>query len=484
MTKLTLLAALGILLTVQIVASTKLVCYMTNWSQYRPGNGKFLPENIDPFLCTHVVYALASISYDNQITTIEWNDDVLYKSLNDLKKVNPTLKTMLSVGGLVNGVSPYIRMVSTPETRKTFIRSALLFLRLHEFDGMDIDWQYPGHNGSPPEDKQRFTTFLKELREAVELDAIDTKKTPLILSCKVSGIKYTIEHAYEVAEISGLLDFLTIMSYDYHGHWDPVTGHNSPLFRSSLDTGNIIHHNINSSVEFWLSSGAHAERLLLGFPTYGRTFLLSTSQTGLGAPANGPADAGPYTREAGFWSYYEICPMESSVTIEWINEQMVPYAVQGRAWVGFDNRESFTAKAQWLNSLSLGGASVWTLDFDDFSGRFCYNGAYPLVNHLRNALGKHFVIIMQKKTQKLFCLLLYALIESLFTGFPPKPTTTPRPTTTADPIASFCVGKPDGLYPNPSDETTYFQCFRGNTYLHKCQPGLVYSDACKCCDWP
>ncbi len=70
-----------------VVASTKLVCYMTNWSQYRPGNGKFLPEDIDPFLCTHVIYALATISYDNQITTVESNDNVLYKSLNDLKKV-------------------------------------------------------------------------------------------------------------------------------------------------------------------------------------------------------------------------------------------------------------------------------------------------------------------------------------------------------------------------------------------------------------
>jgi len=44
----------------------------------------------------------------------------------------------------------------------------------------------------------------------------------------------------------------------------------------------------------------------------------------------------------------QICPMESSVTVEWIDEQMVPYAVQGKAWVGFDNRESFTAKVNQL----------------------------------------------------------------------------------------------------------------------------------------
>ncbi|KAL0181761.1 hypothetical protein M9458_024167, partial [Cirrhinus mrigala] len=68
-------------------ASTKLVCYMTNWSQYRPSNGKFLPEHIDPFLCTHVIYTLATISPDNQIATIEWNDEEMYKSLNDLKRV-------------------------------------------------------------------------------------------------------------------------------------------------------------------------------------------------------------------------------------------------------------------------------------------------------------------------------------------------------------------------------------------------------------
>lgn len=69
-------------------------------------------------------------------------------------------------------------------------------------------------------------------------------------------------------------------------------------------------------------------------------------------------------------------------------------------------------------------------------------------------------------------------------GFAPKPTTTPAPTTTRDPIADFCHGRPDGLYENVADRTTFFQCFRGITYLKHCQPGLVYVDACKCCNWP
>lgn len=44
----------------------------------------------------------------------------------------------------------------------------------------------------------------------------------------------------------------------------------------------------------------------MGFPTDGRTFRLSTTANGLGAPANGAADTGIYTGTAGFWAYYEV----------------------------------------------------------------------------------------------------------------------------------------------------------------------------------
>lgn len=59
-------------------------------------------------------------------------------------------------------------------------------------------------------------------------------------------------------------------------------------------------------MKYWRDHGAPSEKLLVGFPTYGRTFTTATAGNGLGAPASGPATAGPYTREAGFWSYYEV----------------------------------------------------------------------------------------------------------------------------------------------------------------------------------
>ncbi|XP_071370840.1 chitinase, acidic.1 [Centroberyx affinis] len=456
MARLILPTALGILLTLHIASSSKLVCHMTNWAQYRPAGGKFVPANIDPFLCTHVIYALATINSFNQITPIEWNDEEQYNSLNSLKNINPALRTLLSVGGTVNGLSPFIAMVARPESRVAFIKSAISYLRSHNFDGLNLDWEFPGQNGSPPQDKLRFTQLVKELSKAFEDDAKDNRKTQLLLSANVAAFRPTINGGYEVTEIAPHFDFMNVMTYDFHGHWEAATAHNSPLYRSSMDSGSHVHHNINSSISHWLALGAPADKLLLGFPTYGRTYRLISGANGLGAPANGPADAGPYTRTAGFWAYYEVCTFSASATSEWISEQEVPYATYGSTWLGYDDKRSYSAKVQWLNDNNLGGAHVWTLDMDDFSGHFCSDGdAYPLINHLRLSM-----------------------------GFPPKPTTTPGPTTTLDPVASFCAGRPDGLYENTVDKTTYFQCFQGITYLHRCQPGLIFWDSCKCCNWP
>ena len=63
------------------------VCYYTNWSQYRPAPMKYFPENIDPTLCTHVIYAFAQISQDHTLKPYEWNDDKMFKRLAAIKQV-------------------------------------------------------------------------------------------------------------------------------------------------------------------------------------------------------------------------------------------------------------------------------------------------------------------------------------------------------------------------------------------------------------
>ena len=55
----------------------RIVCYYTNWSQYRLDKGKFLPENLNPSLCTHMIYAYAKVAETEGIWGLEpteWND--------------------------------------------------------------------------------------------------------------------------------------------------------------------------------------------------------------------------------------------------------------------------------------------------------------------------------------------------------------------------------------------------------------------------
>ncbi|KTG03741.1 hypothetical protein cypCar_00014967 [Cyprinus carpio] len=87
MGRITLIAGLGLVLC-NVAFSMEMGCYFTNWSQYRPGIGKYTPANVDPFLCTHLIYAFSIINQKNELVTYEWNDDVLYKTFNDLKNMN------------------------------------------------------------------------------------------------------------------------------------------------------------------------------------------------------------------------------------------------------------------------------------------------------------------------------------------------------------------------------------------------------------
>ena len=71
--------------TLKPATANKLVCYLTKWSQYRTGAGRYLPRDVDPWLCTHLVYAFAVVNYANEIAEHKWNEHTLYRQVNELK---------------------------------------------------------------------------------------------------------------------------------------------------------------------------------------------------------------------------------------------------------------------------------------------------------------------------------------------------------------------------------------------------------------
>uniref|UniRef100_A0A5F4WA68 Chitinase-3-like protein 1 n=1 Tax=Callithrix jacchus TaxID=9483 RepID=A0A5F4WA68_CALJA len=369
-----------VLLLLQCCSAYKLVCYYTSWSQYREGDGSCFPDAIDRSLCTHIIYSFANISNDH-IDTWEWNDVTLYDTLNTLKNRNPNLKTLLSVGGWNFGSQRFSKIASNTQSRRTFIKSVPPFLRTHGFDGLDLAWLYPGRR-----DKQHFTTLIKEMKAEFAKEAQQGKEQ-LLLSAAVSAGKVTIDSSYDIARISQHLDFISIMTYDFHGAWRGTTGHHSPLFRGQEDASPDRFSNADYAVGYMLRLGAPASKLLMGIPTFGKSFTLASSETGVGAPVSGPGIPGRFTKEAGTLAYYEICDFLHGATVHRILGQQVPYATKGNQWVGYDDQESVKSKVQYLKDRQLAGAMVWALDLDDFQGSFCGRDLrFPLINAVKDAL--------------------------------------------------------------------------------------------------
>ncbi|KAK7501474.1 hypothetical protein BaRGS_00007278 [Batillaria attramentaria] len=367
------------------------VCYYTNWSQYRPSSGKFVPENVDPTLCTHLIYTFAKL-VGNQLKAFEWNDEStawstgMYERFQALKQKNPSVKTLLAVGGWNLASGPFTQMVATPQNRAEFAQSSVDFLRKWGFDGLDVDWEYPTLRGGHPQDRDHFTQLIREVRAKFQQEAATTGNSRLLLTAAVAAGKDKIDVAYDIPQLNQYLDFISIMTYDLHGSWETHTGHHTALYPRAAERGDDRYLNVDFAAKYWVQKGATPSKLNIGLATYGRGFtMVSSSQNGLGAATRSAANAGQYTREAGFLAYYEICQMQQRGGQRHNDaEQHVPYITDGDQWVGYEDVNSLREKVCYTKQNGYGGIMVWALDLDDFSGNMCGQGPYPLM-HAINA---------------------------------------------------------------------------------------------------
>jgi len=374
------------------------VCYWGTWSTYRTSHGKFTVDNLDPNLCTHIIYSFAKL--DTATGKIESLDPWLdlgegghtgkrgFKNTTDLKRRNRKLKVTLAIGGWNEGSVKYSKMAKDPQKRATFVKSVVQMLKEYNFDGLDLDWEYPGKRGGDPADKANFVLLVKELKAAFA-------NYGFILTAALGAAPGTIEVAYDVPELYKYLDLVHIMAYDYHGSWDEKTGHNAPLRAKPGAVGNDLDFTVESTWKTLMAKGAVASKTVMGVPFYGRSFnLINPHDARMGARATKTGFSGPYIKENGFLGYNEICEMLSEEvgdqqewTREWDDYSAAPFAYNGIKWVGYDDEDSIGKKVQFAMGKGMAGIMVWSVDTDDFLGK-CTGQRFPLLSAINEYLVK------------------------------------------------------------------------------------------------
>ncbi|XP_071042934.1 endochitinase [Parasteatoda tepidariorum] len=479
----------------------KLVCYYANWSIYRPGVAKFTPENINPFLCTHLIYAFAGMNKNYEFKPFDSYNDIQlgnYEKFVNLKTYNPKLKTMIAIGGWNEGSKRFSQLVESSSSRLRFIRSAVTFLRKHGFDGLDLDWEYPGsRDGGQDTDKEGYAKLVQELREAFDDEDVPRGKSKLLLTMAVPAGQQYIDKGYDIPSLSKNLDFFNMLTYDYHTSHEATINHHAPLrvMPGNLEEWNPDNFlNIEWSVKYYIKKGADPKKLVLGIPTYGRSFQLADpDETDIGAAAEGAGEKGDATREKGYLAYYEIC--QKIQEEDWELEApypniMGPFAYKDNQWVGFDDEDIIIEKVRFIMQEGLGGGMVWTLDNDDFRGK-CYGEQSPLITTLKTALEEGPALLAQTTTsapKRQTAARTSKRQESKTTAKPTK-STTPPPFTTPDPGAPFEC-EDEGFFNNPTDCKKYFWCLDSGpsnlglvAHSFTCPSGLFFNKNRDSCDY-
>lgn len=295
-----------------------------------------------------------------------------------LRQKSPSTKFLFSIGGWTAGSGVFSRIASSHVTRSNFARSVLEFSQRFGFDGFDFDWEYPGQReGSDPvHDKENFVLICQELYRVL-------KQNNLEFGIAVAATESSARISYDIRRIAPNVDFINLMTYDFHGSWNPFTGINGAMYAGPNDRTEFQQElNVHASVNYWLSQGAPREKLIVGIGAYGRSFTLANvASNGVGAPANGGGAGGPFLGEWGFLGYSEVCTniIRQNWRRVWEPTQMCPYAFNGNQWVGYDDIESTRHKLEYINTNNLGGAMWWSIDTEDHRN-LCGQGRFPLVS--------------------------------------------------------------------------------------------------------
>ncbi|MBF0575981.1 glycoside hydrolase family 18 protein [Dysgonomonas sp. GY617] len=282
----------------------------------------------DPTFVTHINYAFGSVSESFDDIIIQ-NENRL-REISDLKKSNPSLKVLLSIGGWTSG--RFSEMAADTKLRELFAQNCKRVVDQFNLDGIDLDWEYPTSSmagiSSSPEDTENFTLLMRDIRATIGRDK-------LLTLASASNAKYI-----DFRAIDKYIDFVNIMTYDM----GRPPFHNSPLYQSE----HVRKLSADESVDAHIAADVPISKLTLGVPFYGHGI----------------------KKFNDFVDYKDLVNLKHEYTEKWDSKAQVPYLVDtdGDFVCSFDNPKSLEIKCKYLLDRGMLGVMYWEYNCDDTDG--------------------------------------------------------------------------------------------------------------------
>jgi chitinase len=315
-----------------------------------------LPKKINFSLYTHLCHAFVVADEDGKIRA---NKSCPSRQLvGDAHKAG--VKILLSLGGW-GWDKQFAAIVSKAEAEDRYVKAVLSIVDEYDYDGIDLDWEYP----DTKDEVAGFDRLTRRFRK--ELDALGQKKgRPLLQTMAASASPSTLKWLSNKLLLD-TMDWVNVMTYDYTGDWSSYAGHHSPLFASSKQPG--APHSTQLTMKYLVDRGMPANRLAVGLPLYGKGFTVREPYAATKKTAKGQAV------KAGDYNNIDKLLREKGWKRQWDDETKNPWALapDGSTVIGYDDAESLSLRTAWAMKQGFRGVFFWQI-----SGDLQADGSNPL----------------------------------------------------------------------------------------------------------
>jgi chitinase len=323
-------------------ANMEVIAYYSGSSE---GIDKYKVEDL-----TQIIFSFGHLK-GNRLHISNARDTGRIQKLVSLKKRNPKLKILLSLGGW-GGCAPCSDVFSTTKGRNEFAASTKELLNFFKADGIDLDWEYPAIEGHPghaykKEDKENFTLLVQALRKALGKKAI--------ISFAAGGFDKFLQESIDWKAVMPVIDFVNLMSYDLTSGFSTVTGHHTPLY-----SNNSQKQSADNAINYFKSIHVPLERIIIGAAFYARTW------ENVKDINNGLHQQGNFKHFISYNQFDQRLSKDSGFVFYRDSVAKAPYAYNKRTntFATFDDEISIAGKVNYVKQQKLGGIMFWELSLD------------------------------------------------------------------------------------------------------------------------